>query len=86
MAVISLNLDPATEAEKVNLAIRSTGFASSAFQVKDSTALPGLGITPNWDGQLPALALVGRGELLAFYQQAFSEHELLAILNPYFLE
>lgn len=83
--VISLNLDPQTEVEKVNFYIRSHGISTDVFQLLKKSDLMSLEITPDWNGQFPALAILTEGELQAFYQQDFSENELRAILNPYFM-
>jgi len=39
----------------------------------------------NWTGALPAFLLKSNDGLHQFYQQDFSENDLLAILQPFFL-
>lgn len=85
MRLISLNLDPQKDVENVDLAIRKGGFSRETYQLLDQGDLSSTGLVPGWNGQFPAIAVVVKGEPQAFYQQYFSENELLAVLNPFLL-
>ncbi len=84
LSILSVNLDESAEIDRVNLALRTAGFTTPVFQITEQKNLSQkLGL--EWDGSLPALAIFSEGKLKVLYQQEFSENELSAVLQPYFL-
>ena len=85
LSILSVNIDPQADAAQVNLVLRTAGITTPVFQLSESNSLRQTGIVTEWDGSLPALSIFSEKTLQLFYQQQFSENELSAVLQPFFI-
>ncbi len=83
--ILAISLDGSAATEEVNLQFRSAGVTSETLLLSPAGSAETVKLHPGWNGGTPALMLQTADGLRQFFQQNFSENELMAMLQPLML-
>ena len=82
-----INVDDLENLPQVNASIRAQGLINDCYQLEtDSLYNWPTKVQGNWTGALPAIVLINQSDgIRLFYQKAFNQEELMALLQPFTL-